>query len=425
MMPLDTPQSNPNVNTPVSQSDLLENLPFISDPAFERVAFDQSSYLQANSALLGYMEGHRLTVMYFQQYGLDGDNRTNIMDGPNERHIINTAYLRINNFEITLPEAWSFSYDRTIAQATITGTAITYPGFNPLVGDVFLTSQGDNKIALFKVSSVEPLSWRNQRVYRIGYYFYSYPTSTDRDVLISGAVDTYQFDKANFLGGTTSLLTQKNYSSLQTIRQMRDILSTYYVKRFYNPVTGSYGRPDGMYDPYLVTYLANMIPFMLVKIRPIQLVAWSEVTYQGSLWARLDDSNNLVIQDLFKTFHPATYVGKMMDVGLTNIVNNKYILLDSTGYMGGFQFIESGIMGGQGIPYAFSQSFYDGNIPTMSPFEAFLYTAISTRTLTDVDTLIGFINGYQRLDPMSQFYNIPAMLFLIDLAVSSISQVIP
>lgn len=425
-IPTDTPQSNPNVDSVQSTTDLLENMHFIRDPAFDRMAYDTSSYLTANKDLLGYMEGHRLTVMYFQQLNVDGDNRTNIMDSPNERNIINTAYLRINNFEITIPEAWTFDYDPTLGQAQITGTARLYPGLNPTVGDVFLTSQGDNKVALFRVSSVKPGSWRNQKCYEIGYYFFSYPNCTDKQILEDGAVDTVYFDKANFLGDTTSLLSEQSYLDLVTMRELRPIISRYYFRKFYNPALGTLIRPDGVYDPYLVTYMASLVEYSSVKVRPIQLVAQSQDTYDGSIWARLDDTNNLAITDIYSKVFVPTYVGKTMDVGLTPVIGRPYLIFNTNGYMGGYWSPVRGLGDAPAVVYAFSQAFYDGDTAQMTDFESFFYSALTSRKLTDTQTLINsYLNGYQTLPPQTQFYALPVMIYLIDLAIASISRQIP
>ncbi len=421
-VPVTTPDSVPNLEVPQTPVQKLEDLPFIQNPALQRMAFDQSQYPETLKAIQGYMEGHRLSVMYFQSINKQGnDIRTNIVDSPNERSVIHNAYRRINNFEITLKDPWTFDYDPETAQASITGIAYIYPGMNPRIGDVFLTSAGDNKMAIFKVSSVAPLSWRSQKAYQIGYYFSTYPSATDIQVLEGSVVQNVYFDKANYLGSVTSLLVEDKYQDLHSMRAFRDILARYYFKTFYSEVLGSFFRPDnGVYDPYLVKYMSSMCGFDIVKRRPRQLYATVDQTYDFTIWSRLCDRYNPCLGDLYPAYQVAFYYGHSMDVGLTTLANHNYLTVCNPANVD--PLVDPVIP----TPYVFSSAFYDSDLFGMTPFEQIVYGAVTTRNLTDTQTLINtYLKTYLSQPKLIQFYFIPVYLQLIDIAITSISRIVP
>ena len=448
-----TPPSNPG--TPVSVNDLLAGLPVVRNPALDKMAFDTQQYPDATSAILGYMEGHRLPVTYFNLQGFGGtDIRTNIADSVSERNLVNTAYMRINNFEITLTAAWTFNYDPATTESSVNGEALFYPGVNPLINDVFLTAGGDNKLALFKITSVSPLSWRNRRAYQVTFTFWKFPENQDIQLLEAATIQTVYFDKVNYLDDTVSVLEEDRYRDLITLRQMRDVLSKYYVNSFFDYTTDTYFPPSGVYDPYVVRYMSEKIPFDLVKKRPRQLQSSVELTFSHSIWQRLLDRYTSTWDDVWANFTIVPFVGRSMDVNLTPLVNRTYMRLvpnggssdppDPNGSGLNQTFLDlvaddPGILaitnygpwaedpssGTTPVPYVLSPAFYTNTTGSMTPFETMLAATLTTRVWTDSQTLINtYLNQYRTLSLNDQFYLIPFYLHLIDVTVASLARAV-
>ena len=70
--------------------------------------------------------------------------------------------------------------------------------------------------------------------------------------------------------------------------------------------------------------------------------------------------------------------------------------------------------------YAFSEDFYEGNLPGMTQLERVLTTVISDRSYTDTDAVISLITAIKTADPVEKFYGIPAILKIIDVTASSV-----
>ncbi len=418
------------------------------------MAFDTSQYPNTTSAILGYMEGNRLAVTYYNQQGTGGsDIRTNIADSVSERHLLNTAYMQINNFEITLTGAWTFDYNPDTTESSVQGDALFYPGLNPLINDVFITQSGDNKLALFKITAVSPLSWRNRRAYQVHFSFYKFPLAVDLQLLQSATIQITYFDKVNYLDDTVCLFEEDKYQDLVTLRRFRNILAKYYVATFYSQTLDTYIPPTGPYDPYVVRFMAAKCPFEVVKKRPRQLQPNVEQTFEYSIWQRLLDRYTSTWDDVWANATWQTDIRHSLDVNITPLVNQGYVILVPNGYTAPIiqdasiwdPAYQSLIAADPGIltitntqawidpnttlspptPYVLSAAFYANTTLTMSPFEQMLAQAITTRLWTDSQTLINsYLNLYRTLTTANQFYFIPLYLHMIDITTASLARAI-
>lgn len=419
------------------------------------MAFDDTQYPKATAAILGYMEGYRLQVTYFNSQGTGGsDIRTNIADSVSERHLLNTAYVRINNFEITLTAAWTFDYNPDTTESSVTGEALFYPGVNPLVGDTFLTNGGDNKLALFKITGVAPLSWRNRRAYQVKFSFYKFPGEQDFQFLQAATIQTLYFDKVNYLDDTVSVLEEDRYQDLVVMRQMRAVLARYYVTQFYDSELDTYVPPTGPYDPYLVRFMAAKCPYDVVGKRPRQLQSNVEAHFAHSLWQRLLDRETSTWDDVWAWSSWTTFVGRSFDVNLTPLVNHAYLTLCSTNtpsvpwsspvqnWDAGFSELirdDPGVLSllnyewadtytgppPTPVSYVLSTAFYTNDQQTMTAFEQMVASTITNRCWTDSQTLINtYLNPYRTLTMAQQFYMIPLYLHMIDVCVASLARAV-
>lgn len=418
-VPPDTPQSDPTAEEPLLQRDLLENFPIVANPAMDRVAFDVDQFPNTARGLQGFMEGHRVRVIYYNQLVSSGSVRTDVADSPNERAAANTAYRRIDNFELVLKDSLTFNYDKTKAQGDATGTALIYAGMTPRYGDIFLMNAGDNKLGMFKITSIEPQSWYNNRVYLIGYYLFNYPDDVWLKFLEATTVRRSVFTRASFLDGSYALLSEDRYLERQTLNSTRDSLCKFYFRTFFNRDINSFINPTTqVYDPYLVTYMASACEYDVVKARPRQLLDNVQNTYESSLWARLTDPLNPLVSDIWKDCVAPIKRNYSMDIGVTELIGYSYITLVSPN--------SDAVTENQTSPYVLSPAFYRNDRVNMSQLECMVYDAISKKTVGNVGFFIAqFLSLYTSLSQEEQFYAIPLYIALIDIALPGLERRMP
>lgn len=415
-LPSNIEDSDPRKETVVTSVDDLNNYPIIKDPMFDRAAFDVTTYPNSWRTLQGYTQGHRMSVTYFNAIGQSADVRTHIADYPNERNVANTSYLRINNFEITLRGPLQWIYDKDKGEGNAVGQALAYSCFDPMKGDFFLGAAGDGKLALYRVSTVDPLSWRNQHMTEFGFYFFSYVDAGNLQFLQAATRRTAWFDKRSYLGGTAVLLEEDYYKDLVDLRRFRKILPQYYFRKFFDRGLNSFIRPDGVYDPYVVKYMASACSLRDVMDRPQQLYRDTDMKYDDTIWARLNDDDVTVIDDLNPYFTESFVRGKGNNIMLTPLVNSSVVTSLSQHEFQMNPDVSRGF-------YVLSDKFYNNDYDHMNELEQLVWMTIKTRVLSNTSNLLAnYVRPYMTMDRVRAFYEIPLYLRLIDIAIPSVAR---
>lgn len=422
-----TPPASPDVNnpttvptttvvdldTPKNYQDELENLPFIRDPAQERLAFDAEQYPATYNTLLRFAEGSKIRVLYFQNIGNTvNNNRENLADYFMDRGDIHDAVTQISNFLIicTNDDPISMSWNQDKQAGTLTGEGIVLPNMNPSVGDMFVYEFDVGVFGLFRIGSAEPTKWGADKCYRITYQLQTQLARDDVVTLTNKTSFRFVYDDINFLGQRGALLSQDRYLYLNRLKEYRVILSRYYFTKFYDENKCSFMRPDGVYDPYLVWFMASKCSLKDVPYRPEQLYGHDLKSYDRTIWSRLLDRYNNTVGGLWSNVVLDTYVGGATDVSLTAIANTDYLTVNDA------------TPGDSGNSYVFSMEFYQGLVALMTPLEVMVYSMITTRYLDQADILVNtYLTQYMSLSDMDQFYHIPMYLHMIDVSISSIA----
>lgn len=391
---------------PNSQADVLNNMPFVQDANLNQYAIDTSAYPNVTKTLTGFMKGKRILVTYYRQLRQGGSNiRTNISDYPTTRDVIKTEYQKILNLELTLPAGFVFEADPSRGSADITGEAMMLPGMNPNVGDVFLTAMGDGRIGVFQISQTNITSWRADRIYIVKFALQSFADHTDMNVFEGAVTLTSVFQKANYFGGTASLLSEQTYLDLQKIKALRANLIKYYHQTFWCDDISSYLRPDGVYDQFAVMFIANKMTMDDLHTRPKNLTGQNSKDYKKTIWGRLEDRYNTSLYGVYPQYKKIRYRRSQLSISATELV--------------GYDIMEPVKDVGDGY-YIFSEAFYTNDTETMDDFEKLIYDAIVLRTCGDLRTLLTeYLDLVYTLSPEEQYYRIPLYLHLIDMAKQS------
>lgn len=417
--PETTINSAPSIEELTDPVDSLNNKPFVKDPALQQLNISTTQYPQSYNQLQAYMAGHALTCVYFSKWNVNEGIRSNQVDSPYLKNVIHSSWLRIDDFEINLTEAFNYAADAEKAQSEVTLVGRTYPGvIVPKTGDYLVVTIGDQKEGLFVVSTVSSLSWRNDRAYQLGAYMVSTLSKEEWDVLNAAVVQRLEFSKANYANGTKALLTSSEAQAQKDLQKYRNILADRYFKTFYTNRYDTLMRPDGFYDPYIVRFVNDLTDINITHCRARQLYYSVDQSYWKTLYARLEDNDSNSLDGLYSQIIPETRLNVTVEAYITPLTGRGYLTMD---YYNG-DLSTGGVPYDCRLPYVCSQGFYDGNITEMSEFEHFLYDAITTGRVTDFRTLFNvYIKTWQSLNPMEQFYRIPIYIWLIDLCLSSIT----
>lgn len=412
-------ESQPSDKTPVTQTDAYEEVPVVKNVAVNNSAFIAEDYPKTSVLLSAYAEGSAIQCTYYHVYSSTGLSRSSITDLTALRDNIDIALLKIAQFEMKVPQAFSLSWDGASSEATVEGEAVSYPGFNPLIGDHFIYMLTSGQVGVFRVEAVEPLSYHSERLHRVSFRMVAALDADIQTLLNDRVRKTVVFDRQVYLEGNKTLLTEESYSFNQTLKQGRILLANYYYRSFYAKDLASFVSPEGIYDPYVVKFMNAIVSFDDVKKRAKQVYADVDATWDYTLWARLLDNTNLDTADLVGLYSREIKFNTYLDIAVTGLINR------------GVNLVRPSLdkdqpdtwPEGTSNEYVVSAGFYAADLGTMSAWDQIVYTAITTRKVDDIAGLIStYLNGYRTLWTVDeQFYNIPLLIRVMDLARSSLA----
>lgn len=450
-MPLAGRYGTPNTgSSPNSvEREPLDHQSYVEDAFVNKTSFNPQTYAEEFKLLQRYISGSRITVTYFLlSTPTAGLQRATTIDPSSVRSSVQTSYTEIKNFEIVVQEkGFQSEFNQDSKETKITGSALLYPGMKPRIGDLFLTPIGDSTFGVFQIMDVTRLTYRQGTNHKITFFLREY-ASDDRVLAIRQSVTkTVWFDKETYLGDATTLLKEESYQYLKTLRQMRLLLIRYYYNTFYDKKISSIASPSGIYDPYLVHYLTAKISILDSIKRPLQLYPGMQ-NYDNSLWARLTDVTNRTLIGLQANYNVMQYRVSRWDISITSLANRTLIVLDNPNRQAmeanlttssGFSNetvppTRGDIYGGYSVPlkslelisseqgYVLSPNFYTGDKTSMTPFEFIIYVIICDRKLIQIKDFIEcYLVKYSELTYDEQYYSIPLYLWIIDIAIDSIS----
>lgn len=355
-----------------------------------------------------FPDGSPILVTYYHRNISDIDIRTAPGDISPMAHPVHHDFTKIINFELRLLDSLNNSFDEEDNSFTITGEAITYPGFVPYIGDKFFFDIGDNKVGEFKINNVTPTSYRQGKYHRVVFEMMRYVDDEVFKQLEDGVKDTLYFDKNVYTGdGDWTFLKQESYLQLQTLKLKHKELIQYYVKKFYSEAYESFLRPDGIYDPYIVEFLRKRLSLKEAKVRPSQLYTRLK-DYHLSIWYMFTDSIYYAeFTHLNKNYTVEYLQADALSTDHNALINRHYIGLTSSDERSEL--------------YIFTDKFYGGGKDLMTPLERTVFEYITTKKI-NIESVLSFLDTYRNLDINNQFYQIPVLIELISVSINSIEK---
>jgi len=393
-----------------TNEDNLDRLNYPSDIYTNVTALNTDREGDIIGKLIGLSEGTPIVVTWFHKMDSLADQQTTYSDLSFVSNTVNQSYLRINNFEIRLTSPLEYSYEQQQTQSSLIGEASVYPGFQPLMGDLFIYPLQAGQLGIFKINAApRRLTIKKLSAHLISFELIKILNNTELNELLERVRDVAWFDKQRFLNETAALLTSDDVKDLEYMNEKYSELLHYFHTQFYDKYSfKSYVSPDGYYDPYLVEFMKSLVPSEEIGGEFIQQLLPDASLMDRSFWMKLRDPKTInwsnYVSDMYLDYYSSDAVSYLIN----SLLNRQYLVLTTV----------------TDTPTYVYNKYISENIGT-----------IDTGNFTTLDSLIAFYMEYQVIDvdllkeliddiydvgKIDQFYQIPIIIYMIKLLERSI-----
>ena len=290
-------------------------------------SFNVDSFSENSSLIAGFPEGRVIEVTYYSQNAPITDTQSSIVDLSSwTKDDVHISWTEIRNFELRLPDAMNFEYDQDSNNCKMDGIAITFPGFLPKPGDLFLYMLRNATIGIFYISSISRLAIGQETYHRITFTLQDFLTDTMRDRFRRQSGDPWYFDKTKYLVGNYAMLSSTGYINQKELKQLRKEIIRNYTDRFYKSEFSSFIRPDKVYDPYVVEFWNKKISFDECHLRPTQLLIAVQ-NFHKSIWAAMTGNPIRDLKNVERHWSTDVYASTFWGANITSLLGNKFLTL--------------------------------------------------------------------------------------------------
>lgn len=386
-----------------------EELAYIEDTFLTRTSLNVERFDKVYGTLLAYPEGTPVVVTYYHQHHSQRNIRSTPGDISHMENSVHKSITKISQFEFRITEGMQHTFEKDDGFTTITGTGVTYSGFVPYVGDMFLYNMGDGKIGIFKINDVDRLSHRHASFFKIDFEITQYLTKELLEKLDEGVTDVVVFDRHKYLNEGFVFLNHESYNTLKHLEDVRLSLCKYYSSRFFYKPAESYLRYDGLYDPYLVKFLLMLLSIKDTKKRPLQL--WQRMqNYDNTIWYWLKNPNDKPITEYGSVAFYEKHIATLYDTDKNYLMNNIYLAIGNPP--------PDTVDPDMYEQYVFSSDFYK-DATSLTMFEQMVKDFVLYKNIDPVKVL-DHVSGYSKLEDYCKFYHIPIYILLVDGAINGI-----
>lgn len=371
----------------------------------------------------GFVAGTPITVTFLHHMKSSADDQAIISDLSLQAHQIASAYLRINEFELRLEAAMSFSYDADNNESTLTGTATVYPGFQPHAGDLFIYELEPGSLGLFRLTTnPERLSIKTGTSHRIEFALVRVLTTPILDALLSRVVDTAWFNKQRFLSEDAALLTSNEVLSLANSEQHIDNMQEYMLDKFYDKMSQTFWRPDGVYDSFIIDFIKQVMPLEDSHVYCEQLLPKHD-GWRYTVWMKLLNRRSVKWTLVRNSEQINTFVNSAANYRVNALLNRDYVSLETApiaitnptdpNYIAPTdpEYVK--------VPYYISENIGNVDATTYNQFDTLLGLFLEHGTV-DTVKLLDECNDVYGKDELVAFYRIPILIFFLQVIKTSI-----
>lgn len=278
-----------------------DKLANVRDVFTTQTAVNPDRYPETYNMLLGYPKGYQMVVPYYHRQDPGLDTRSFIVDISMDEHVIHGDFTKINNFEMKLLDNLSVTNQEEDKSVELTGTAVTYPGFEPFEGDLFFLEIDNRQPTIMIVTKVEPTTYRQERFYQIQFSAYTQLTKSLYERIEAAVTERCFFDRKKYFGESQlTFLSSESWSVLNDLKHYRKCIAQDLVNFFYDRDCDTFFRPDGVYDPYVVEMLREKLTVKDDRVHPLQLLV-PVPDYHRTIWYKLALAENVTdLRDVWR-----------------------------------------------------------------------------------------------------------------------------
>lgn len=404
------------------------NLPKIYNDAYKHSIVD-SSY-QPEISILTMVSGSPRLGEYYRQYMQESEEPQPFQPGNTGTY---QPYERIKNCIIKQEGGGAFNFDVATGQSTQDINGWVTMEVSPNIYDLIIFDIGDGNAGLFMITEgPEIRNFTANKVYYITYKLMGILTKEDYAALNSRVVKEWVYSKDNALNSGSALLAPDEFEASKELFSWRGTIGNYLMRHFYwNPEkTFAYhnAQSQWIYDPYLVNFLAAIMPPDLRTTYPF--INQFSIQYGGlergyhgtiNIWEVLlrGDFNLLKICDNKAALMQTTRLANTRLYG--NLRSSKFTWFITTNPEDFLQY--KAYFNADGYPilqpsisepvanYLFSEAFYKGQ-PT-DEFEHLVWSVLKDKIL-DRQRLLRYCKTYFDLTEREQLYKGAILILLLE-----------
>lgn len=239
-----------------------KNEPRIEPKTYKGIIYDDK--FMPVKALTAYIEGSPWTVNF---YSAIVSKHNDLRDLDIAQPDILQQYQKIIDYEIRVTTPLTSSYDNTTGITSVTGSGNVYSTIMPNIVDYFITDTNDNRLAIFKINSVDRRTFNDASIFQIDYILVGFITEGSTyqqmfDDLEAKSVKKFYFSKERLIDGLQPLVKEAEYQDILNLKTSYFDLVNYYFNNFFNLETKTFilpGQEYKIYDPYLVSYVLKIV----------------------------------------------------------------------------------------------------------------------------------------------------------------------
>jgi hypothetical protein len=384
-------------------NELLVKKPAIRDPYYNRTVLNDGRDRDVINTLKGFLAGTPINTTWYHQLTSEGGTRT-LTNAPSlMSDSVNVSFLQIVNMEVKLPGGVSYNFDPETIDSEVVSTCLTYPGFTPKIGDLFLYQISPGKLGLMKVSdNPQRLSTHNNTAYSVPFTLFAMLTQELKTALDARVRQTMHFNKQRFLDGDGALMSEQEVLDMSYLDTQLVKLEQLYHMRYYDQALQTFLVPDSaLFDPYVVKFYQetcgcySLGKYINLPSHPELLKHW-----QLSLYASLLGENPT--SEIVGTCNIVTASYGRWSSLITLLHNRQLVVLDPNG----------------DTPYI-SPTVFSLQHDVQDTFDKLVMLKVSHNTLS-VPMLRDLLTTVNSLTLEEGFYQIPILIYLTKLARRSL-----
>jgi len=402
------------------------------------------------NALLTMVEGSKWTVNYYSQVLTSesaGNNQSFDQDP------VHQQYRFIVGMEFKVSTPLDQSENGETGEFQVTGTALTYPGWIPNEGDMFIADVGDGRSGVFGVTNTNRKSMFKDAVFEIEYTMVSYLTVERESDLSNKVVKTEYFNKEFLVAGENPFLDTEQHKWEKDLKTEYQRLVLVYHKSFYSRENKTITSPCDcvFYDYFLSNMFSKVISrndlaglpeptlkalggdinkdvftlwdmlirrdksLMFILATRFRKVKTTEFAMQPYFSSIAMSDINFAIWPMSELTHAEKVCHKSRDSLLDDIANstdNPLVIYSSPDNIDIYDPDHDPF-------YVFSKAFYEEDNTKMSALESLTYDYLQHEALS-LDTLLRLAKASDEWTPLQRFYFIPVMLILIKVSIKGV-----